>query len=119
MSNSSPIDLDTLTTLLDAVGGDPEFLVELLDEFFKDAPAQFRAMEEALSSANAEVFRRAAHSMKSNSANFGATTLSNLFKQLEELGKNGDLDHAASVFVEAEAEYQRVKPVLETVVKEM
>ena len=117
--STSPIDLDTLNTLLDAVGGDPEFLVELLDEFFKDTPRQFQTMEEALSTNNAEAFRRAAHSMKSNSANFGAMNLSRLCKELEDIGKNNPLDQAPPLLVQAKTEYQQVKTALESIMKEM
>ena len=119
MPNSSPIDRETLNTLLDAVGGDPEFLAELLDEFFKDAPVQFQNMENALATHNTEAFRRAAHSMKSNSANFGALALSSMCKDLEEMGKNGQLGEAAPLLAQAKAEYPTVKSALEAALKEI
>jgi HPt (histidine-containing phosphotransfer) domain-containing protein len=115
----SPIDRDALDTLLDAVGRDLEFLAELLDEFFNDTPVQFQTMERGLSAGDAETFRRAAHSMKSNSANFGAVALSGLFKELEEMGKNGQLEDASSLFDQAKAEYQRVETALKAVLKEL
>ena len=47
------------------------------------------AMRGALADANVEEFRRAAHSLKSNSANLGAMTLAALAKELEMMGKAG------------------------------
>ena len=117
MGDQNVIDRNTLDSLLEAVGGDGEFLAELLQTYFDDTPQQFTAMHNALSAANAEDFRRAAHSLKSNSANFGAMTLSQQAKQLEDLGKAGNLELAAGPLEEAEAEYGRVKTALEMIQK--
>ena len=111
------IDQTTLAALLDSIGGDREFLAELIETFFQDAPAQFSAMHAALADGNTESFRRAAHSLKSNAASFGATTLAALNKQLEDLGKAGDLLSAADLLSEAETEYARVRSALEKVLK--
>ncbi len=119
MPDQTSIDRPTLTGLLEAVGGDLEFLAELLAEYFRDSPAQFQNMATALSSNDAEAFRRAAHSLKSNSANFGALGLSGRFKELEEMGKSGNLEGAGTLVAEADTEYQQVKIVLEAVLKEM
>lgn len=118
MSNS-PINQEALTTLLDAVGGDPDFLQELLDEFFQDAPAQFQTLHSALAAQQADVFRRAAHTMKSNCNNFGALSLGQTFKTLEEIGKSGDLEEAEPLLAEAEAAYPEVKAALESAVNDI
>jgi HPt (histidine-containing phosphotransfer) domain-containing protein len=118
MEENGVIDREVLNNLLEAVGGDGEFLVELLETYFTDSPQQFTTMHEALSSGNAEDFRRAAHSLKSNSANFGAMTLSRKAKDLEELGKAGDLEKADEPLTEAEVEYSHVKSALEGIQKD-
>lgn len=117
MGDQSVIDRKVLENLLEAVGGDGEFLAELLETYFEDTPQQFSAMHAALAAANSEDFRRAAHSVKSNSANFGAMVLSDKAKQLEDLGKAGDLDQAAASLEEAETEYQKVRSALEMIQK--
>jgi len=114
---TEPIDPTTLSALLDSIGGDREFLAELIETFFQDAPAQFAALHASLADGSTETFRRAAHSLKSNAASFGATTLAALSKQLEDLGKTGDLRSAAELLSEAEAEYARVRSALEEVLK--
>ena len=118
MGNQDVIDRDVLGSLLEAVGGDGEFLAELLDTYYVDTPQQFATMHNALSSDNAEEFRRAAHSLKSNSANFGAIGLSEKAKKLEDLGKSGTLDQAKAPLQDAEAEYSKVKTALETIQKD-
>ena len=115
MGNVEVIDRVVLDSLLESVGGDGEFLAELLDTYYEDTPQQFAVMHEALEAGNAEDFRRAAHSLKSNSANFGAINLSAKAKNLEEMGKTGQLEDAASHLEDAEAEYVEVKSALEMI----
>ena len=117
MGNQEVIDRKVLDSLLEAVGGDGEFLAELLDTYFVDSPQQFAIMHQALKDSNSEEFRRAAHSLKSNSANFGAIDLSERAKNLEDLGKEGQLEQAAVPLQEAESEYTRVKSALEMIQK--
>lgn len=69
----------------------PEFLNELIDTFLDDAPGMVREMKTALDTANADSFRRAAHSLKSNAATFGAGRLAELAKELESLGRENRL----------------------------
>jgi HPt (histidine-containing phosphotransfer) domain-containing protein len=112
MAESKVIDQMILNTLLESVGGDETFLAELMETYLQDAPAQLASMEQALSSGNAEEFRRAAHSLKANSASFGAVELSQVCRQLEELGKSGRLESAAEQVARAEIEFEKVKQAL-------
>lgn len=115
MAKQDVIDKEVINNLLESVGGDGEFLAELLETYFSDTPQQFAAMQSALSAGNAEDFRRAAHSLKSNSANFGAMKLSEQAKRLEELGKSDSLDQVGAQLEDAEAEYGKVKNALEMI----
>jgi len=96
------------------VGGDADFLAELMDIFLEDAPQMLAEMSQAVEDSDAAVLRRAAHSLKSNSADFGAMALSNLCRELEGMGKAGTLAGAAEKVVQAGAEYERVQGALET-----
>lgn len=75
--------------LKESVGA--EFMVELVNTYLADAPAQIAVMREALSAADAERFRRAAHSLKSTSLNFGAVELAGHARELELLGRDNRL----------------------------
>jgi HPt (histidine-containing phosphotransfer) domain-containing protein len=118
MTGNELIDRTMLDSLLETVGGDFAFLAELVQEYFDDSPQQFSAMQQALNTGNTEGFRRAAHSLKSNSANFGATGLAQLCKQLEDLGKAGNLDSASELLVQANDEYEQVVKALEQIIGE-
>ncbi len=60
---------------------------------------------------------RAAHSLKSNSANLGATTLSGLAKELEMIARAGTLDGAAERLPRVEAETEQARAALEQMKK--
>jgi HPt (histidine-containing phosphotransfer) domain-containing protein len=72
-------------------------------------------MRRALGAKDADAFRRAAHSLKSNAASFGATTLSTLARDLEALAKSGSLDGAGPRVERLAGECERVVQALREV----
>ena len=88
------IDVTTFEELKQMSGAD--FIGELIDTYLEDAPQLIKEMRTSLKSNDAEVFRRAAHSFKSNSATFGANRLSLLAKELETLGRENKLSEIGS-----------------------
>ncbi len=68
-----------------------DFLGEMIDTFLDDAPQQIQTMQTALSAGDVDAFRRAAHSLKSNAASFGADQLAELAYELELLGRQNQL----------------------------
>jgi HPt (histidine-containing phosphotransfer) domain-containing protein len=113
MADTSPIDPAALETMLQMVGGDTAFLTEMIDAYLADSPQLLADLREALNTEDAELLRRGAHSLKSNSENFGAHALAALARSLEELGKSGSLADAYNLTELAAAEYERVKGALE------
>lgn len=108
------LDPAALENLREMIGGDDAFLQELIDTFLGEAPQLLADMRQAVENEDAPLLRLAAHTLKSNSAEFGAMTLSSLCKQLEAMGKAGTLEGAAEMVTQAEAEYEQVKAALET-----
>jgi HPt (histidine-containing phosphotransfer) domain-containing protein len=78
---TTTIDPGTFTSLQETAGAD--FVVELVNAFLEEAPIMFESMRSALVDGDAEKFRRAAHSLKSNSYTFGALQLGTMAKELE------------------------------------
>jgi HPt (histidine-containing phosphotransfer) domain-containing protein len=91
------------------------FVAELIDAFLEDAPQMVRTLRQALAQGDAVTLGQAAHTLKSNSAHFGALTLSELCKALEAMGKAGALDGAAECVAQVEAEYAKVGSALAAV----
>lgn len=115
MSSPTNLDYTAIDNLLESLGGDRAFLAELIDVYFTDSANLFNEMHGSLAAGDADRFRRAAHSLKSNSANFGATALYDMARRLEEMGKLGELAEAPALLGEAEVEYERVRPALEAI----
>ena len=104
------IDAATFEALRETTGGD--FVVELIDAFLADAPAMLAELRNGLALGNADQFRRAAHTLKSNGNTFGALALGAIARELE----LGGLDRArasATSLDDLELEYARVKSALE------
>ncbi|MBP6500601.1 MAG: response regulator, partial [Thauera sp.] len=67
----------------------------------------FADIEQSMGNGDSALLRRAAHSLKSSSANVGARQLSALFKEFELLGKENRVDEARAQFDALRAEYAR------------
>ena len=91
---------------------DSAFLVELIDVYLKDSPQLIEQMRAGLTTSDVETVRRAAHSLKSNSASFGANRLANAARELEMIAKGGKLDGAGLKLEAVEAEFIQLFPVL-------
>jgi HPt (histidine-containing phosphotransfer) domain-containing protein len=112
VTESGAIDPSALDALMAATGDDPDFLGEMIDVFLADALELLAAMDGALAGGDAEALRRAAHSLKSNAATFGATRLTALARQIEELGKTAELAGSPPFLATARAEFASVEDAL-------
>lgn len=101
------IDKTTFDELKQMSGED--FIDELIDTFLEDAPKLIDELKSALDANNADTFRRAAHSMKSNAATFGASQLATLAKDLEMLGKENKLNETGDKLGELEQAFASVR----------
>lgn len=78
---TTSIDSAIFSELRDTTGSD--FVRELVDTFLQEAPGMLADLRDALAHGDADRFRRAAHSLKSNSNTFGAVALGALARDLE------------------------------------
>ena len=105
------LDREKLEQLRDVVGGQ-EYLVEIIEAFLREAPQLLDNLRQSLDSGDTEVLTRAAHSLKSNSTDFGANSLMGLCKNLESMGLSGSIDDAAPLVARIETEFENVKAAL-------
>jgi len=87
-----------------------EFVRELIDTFLMEAPLMLASLARALAARDAGEFRRAAHSLKSNSNTFGALVLGALARDLELSGLDPALN--AQSLEALRLEYARVATAL-------
>ncbi len=111
-----PIDAAVLAELLETVGGDRDFLAELVETYLADSPNLFAELRVALSSGDAAGARRAAHTLKSTSASFGAQGLAAQCREIEGAAGAGDLVGLDERIELAAASYERVEAALRAAV---
>jgi CheY-like chemotaxis protein len=113
--DAAVLDPAALANLLAVVGGEFDYLVELIDSFLEEAPQLLAELQQFVAGGDAAGVRRVAHSLKSNGTDFGATTFSDLCKELEMMGKSGTLDGVADLASQVVAEYEKVEIALRAV----
>jgi HPt (histidine-containing phosphotransfer) domain-containing protein len=72
--------------------GKANMVKRLIDSYLTDAPKLIRAIKQAAEADNRPDLSRAAHTLKSSSANLGALGLSNLCGELELTARNANGD---------------------------
>ena len=92
---------------------DPDFLIQLIDVYLSDSSDLIQQMHSGIEHGDVDGVRRAAHSLKSNSASLGANQVAEAARNLEMLAKGGTLEGAHLHLEAIEAAYARLLPELE------
>jgi PAS domain S-box-containing protein len=93
---------------------DPDFFIEMLDEYLAHLPERIETLRSALQNRNAAVIHRTGHSLKGVSSNFCAEVMTGLARELETAGRNNDLTQALDLIQAAEAEAERIREYRQT-----
>lgn len=109
----SPIDLAVYGELKDVTG--TEFAAQLVDTFLEDTPATILALHSALATRDADQFRRAAHTIKSNANVFGAHALAKPARQLELGGMDANSGALQATLGKLNEEYARAAIALRSI----
>ena len=87
-------------------------LQRVLTAFLQDTPRQLAALRGATAASDAGAMRKAAHSLKSSSANVGADTLARLFREMEHMARAEQSEGADDLLAQLEREFQSVRQSL-------
>ncbi|MBD2568512.1 Hpt domain-containing protein [Anabaena lutea] len=90
-----------------------EEFIQIIDSYLEDTPQRLRSLSNAIIQGNTKTLQLEAHSLKSSSAIVGAKNLSLLCKQLEKLGRDGNINDAVLLVSQAMAEYVQVEAALQ------
>ncbi len=93
--------------------GGPKAVQEIVETFVNNMVQRLDGLKKAAMHGHAEDLRTSAHSLKSLSAQVGATTLSQLCYELEQRGESQEIDAVSGLVRQAEAEFALVRSVLE------
>ena len=98
--------------LLERVGGDREFLAELVALFREDGPKQLNKIKTALENHDSQEATRSAHALRGTLANLAAQSASDLAAEIEHASKSEDLTRANAAFHNLDLELPRVLEAL-------
>jgi HPt (histidine-containing phosphotransfer) domain-containing protein len=115
-SDEPIVDLETLEWLRNAIGGaSAPLLDELVEILEREALRLIPQMLEAARTANAAELEYAAHTFKGSSRNLGLARLVTLSRELELMGRAGDLSDAERLVAQVAGAYQEALPALKDV----
>jgi len=113
MATTEIIDQAVFNKFFDSLGGDPEFLSELVQAYLDSSTGLFASMRQAAATGDAPSLQRAAHSLKTGSANFGALAFAARCKELEDIGRSGALEGVGERIAALESAYAEVAAALQ------
>jgi two-component system, sensor histidine kinase and response regulator len=87
-----------MSETLRRLGGDESLLHDVVVIFHEEAPKKIAALREALAQGDADSLGKTAHSLKGELGYLGASQLSQMARELEEMGRTQDLHRAPAVF---------------------
>jgi two-component system sensor histidine kinase/response regulator len=99
--------LDQLSTLLK-----PERLARAINFYLVESPKLIQKLKQAAVANDAPEIVRSAHSLKSSSANLGASVLSRYCEDIEASARRADAEEACKIFAKIETEYGCVQTAL-------
>jgi two-component system sensor histidine kinase/response regulator len=97
---------------LEQVAGSQDLLLELITLFTADSQRLLAESELALATRQGRELAAAMHSLKGSASNFGAQAVVAAARELEELGKSGELSQAESAFNTLTMEVARLNAAL-------
>ena len=99
--------LDQLSALLN-----PERLARAINFYLVESPKLIQKLKQAAAANDAPEIVRSAHSLKSSSANLGASVLSRYCEDIEASARRADAEEACKIFAKIETEYGCVQTAL-------
>lgn len=108
-SSTDHINFEALAELKDIM--EDQFDI-LIDTFVADSEAKIALLANIIADADAEALRKTAHSLKGSSSNVCALQLSELARQLEQIGKQGSTEGALDIYQAIKQEFAAVIKIL-------
>ena len=103
-----------LEEVLAWVEGDRELLSEMAALFLQECPKLHSNIQTAVLHHDATALEHAAHRLKGSVGNFAALGVFEAARQLERMGRQGDLTHASAALATLETELSRLQSILTT-----
>jgi len=85
---------------LERLGGDTEFLEEMLREMVTQIDASIEPLQTAVQKADHQTIHQTGHGLKGACSNMSLIQLTRLFKTLEELGQDQKIGNAQEIIID-------------------
>ena len=92
--------------MLERLGGDDELARQLVELFVAECPRMMMAVRDSVASGDADEVRRAAHAFKGSVGNFTEDAPMTTAFELEQCGRDGKSDQAATLLARLEVEVE-------------
>ena len=96
-------------SVFERVGGDMEFLKELIELFKSDYPAKLAQLSKGIKEEDFKTIKETAHSIKSASGNLSLTRVYDLSFKIEGMGRKGKIQGIEKAYNELEEELGKIK----------
>jgi signal transduction histidine kinase/DNA-binding response OmpR family regulator len=116
-ATASRVDVLHYAAALDRVGGDFQLLQEVAQLFLDEYPETLERIRHGMEQGSAKDVEHEAHTLKGSVANFEAAATVRAALALETLGRSGSLEHGMGLYQALTRELDRLRPVLETIVR--
>nr|MBA3533773.1 response regulator [Ardenticatenales bacterium] len=93
--------------------GEPDLVAQFIDLFLEETPGLLASMRAGLAQQSSDHIRRAAHTLKSTSADLGAIAMMRLCAELEKKGRRSSLEGSETLVTELEQEFDAVSRELQ------
>ncbi len=114
IDSDSVLEPKAIMLLREMAGKDSEgFIGELVACYLSESPILLEKIKDAIANHDITTIHRIAHTLKSSSATLGATTLTELCRQLENNAKDFSEDALIESFTSIQTQYNQVKIALE------
>ncbi|MCB9951153.1 MAG: Hpt domain-containing protein [Planctomycetaceae bacterium] len=109
---NSGVDIDW-NSALEAVAGDKDLLVTVIDAFLEECPQHMADLATAISSQDSKTSHRLAHLIKGAMATLAVNSVKDVALELEQICKDGNMERAQMLYEKLEPQLLKACEVLE------
>ena len=108
------LDADSLSVIEELMDGDAELIFDLVDTLIETTPELLEELAAGVEAKDSPAIKNAAHALKSSNAQMGALSFAALCQEMENKGKNNDLEQAEDLLQLIKEEFSKVTQALES-----
>lgn len=113
MAEAVLLDPRVLAVLAETFEGNPDVMDMVIRNFLESVARLHARINVAITIGDVDDMTMAAHSLKSNCATVGAIAMAEAMREIERIGRTGDMAGCADLLAQSERTYVDIRPLLE------